>query len=130
MSLLDFSEYNSCNNFCSFLSTPVRKYVTVIPKTCETFHPIVIFSKYHVSKFNLSVFHSLDNVCSNKMTISGKFNLTSVATVKSYSYSKLVICYGGLQRQATATFQWNPSSKSFTILFGMGLTRCTIPKKL
>lgn len=50
--------------------------------------------------------------------ILGKFNLTSIAPVKSYNYSKLVICYGGAQRQATATFQWNANTKSFKILFG------------
>lgn len=48
----------------------------------------------------------------------GKFNLSSIANVKSYNYSKLVISYGGLQRQATATFQWNSKTKSFVILFG------------
>lgn len=72
----------------------------------------------------------------------GKFNLSSIATVKSYNYSKLVISYGGLQRQttaqgraqdlnpqnlplahgpATATFQWNSITKSFVILFGKSL---------
>ncbi|XP_065205637.1 mediator of RNA polymerase II transcription subunit 14 [Planococcus citri] len=50
----------------------------------------------------------------------GKFDLTKIATVKSYNYSKFVICYGGSppQRQATATFQWNANTKSFKILFG------------
>ncbi|XP_065213759.1 mediator of RNA polymerase II transcription subunit 14-like isoform X2 [Planococcus citri] len=48
----------------------------------------------------------------------GKFNSSSVATVTSYNYSSLVICYGDARRQATATFRWNANINSFEISFG------------
>lgn len=46
-----------------------------------------------------------------------KFNLSNMVTVKSYSYSKLVLGYGP-ERGATVTVQWNSQSQAFTLVFG------------
>lgn len=43
--------------------------------------------------------------------------MSSAVTVKSYSYSKLVLGYGP-ERAATVTIQWNPVIKAFTLIFG------------
>ncbi|XP_066901143.1 mediator of RNA polymerase II transcription subunit 14 [Halyomorpha halys] len=48
-----------------------------------------------------------------------KYNISSVVTVKSYSYSKLVLGYGP-DRAATVTVQWNPVNKAYTLVFGGG----------
>ncbi|XP_014256171.1 mediator of RNA polymerase II transcription subunit 14 [Cimex lectularius] len=48
-----------------------------------------------------------------------KYNIASMVTVKSYSYSKLTLGYGP-DRAATVTIQWNPSSKAFSLVFGGG----------
>ncbi|XP_039277838.1 mediator of RNA polymerase II transcription subunit 14 [Nilaparvata lugens] len=46
-----------------------------------------------------------------------KYNLSSMVTIKSYSYSKLVLAYGR-DRGATVTVQWNSTSNAFTLIFG------------
>ncbi|XP_054267906.1 mediator of RNA polymerase II transcription subunit 14-like [Macrosteles quadrilineatus] len=46
-----------------------------------------------------------------------KYNLSNMVTVKSYSYSKLVLGYGP-ERGATVTVQWNSQSQAFTLVFG------------
>lgn len=46
-----------------------------------------------------------------------KYNLSTMVTIKSYSYSKLVLAYGR-ERGATVTVQWNSSSNAFTLVFG------------
>lgn len=51
------------------------------------------------------------------MVCSEKFNLSNMVTVKSYSYSKLVLGYGP-ERGATVTVQWNSQSQAFTLVFG------------
>uniref|UniRef100_A0A146LY05 Mediator of RNA polymerase II transcription subunit 14 n=4 Tax=Lygus hesperus TaxID=30085 RepID=A0A146LY05_LYGHE len=48
-----------------------------------------------------------------------KYNISSLVTVKSYSYNKLVLGYGP-ERAATVTVQWNSSTKAFTLIFGGG----------
>lgn len=40
-----------------------------------------------------------------------------MVTVKSYSYSKLILGYGP-DRAATVTVQWDPTAKAFTLVFG------------
>ncbi|XP_075216285.1 mediator complex subunit 14 isoform X2 [Lycorma delicatula] len=51
-----------------------------------------------------------------------KFNLSTMVTIKSYSYSKLVLAYGR-ERGATVTVQWNSSTNAFTLVFG-GTNNC------
>lgn len=46
-----------------------------------------------------------------------KFNLSSMVSIKSYSYSKLVLGYGP-ERGATVTVQWNSQTQAFTLVFG------------
>ncbi|XP_073993036.1 mediator complex subunit 14 isoform X1 [Rhodnius prolixus] len=48
-----------------------------------------------------------------------KYNISSMVTVKSYSYSKLILGYGP-DRAATVTVQWDPTAKAFTLVFGGG----------
>ncbi|BES92650.1 U1 small nuclear ribonucleoprotein C [Nesidiocoris tenuis] len=45
-----------------------------------------------------------------------KYNISSLVTVKSYSYNKLVLGYGP-ERAATVTVQWNSATKAFTLVF-------------
>ncbi|EEB11666.1 CRSP complex subunit, putative [Pediculus humanus corporis] len=46
-----------------------------------------------------------------------KYNLSQIMTIKSYSYSKLVIGYGP-DRGALVTVQWNEHNKAFYLIFG------------
>ncbi|KAK4883568.1 hypothetical protein RN001_006887 [Aquatica leii] len=46
-----------------------------------------------------------------------KYNLSSVFSVKSYSYSKLVLCYGP-DKGAMGTINWNNCEKMFKLAFG------------
>uniref|UniRef100_A0A1B6LA62 Mediator of RNA polymerase II transcription subunit 14 n=1 Tax=Graphocephala atropunctata TaxID=36148 RepID=A0A1B6LA62_9HEMI len=51
-----------------------------------------------------------------------KYNLSNMVTIKSYSYSKLVLGYGP-ERGATVTVQWNSQTQAFTLVFG-GSNNC------
>lgn len=46
-----------------------------------------------------------------------KYNLSNMVTIKSYSYSRLVLGYGP-ERGATVTVDWNSSDKAFRLIFG------------
>lgn len=46
-----------------------------------------------------------------------KYNLSNMVTIKSYSYSRLVMGYGP-DRGATVTVQWNSADKAFHLIFG------------
>jgi hypothetical protein len=46
-----------------------------------------------------------------------KYNLSNMVTIKSYSYSRLVLGYGP-DRGATVTVDWNSSDKAFRLIFG------------
>ncbi|RLU24369.1 hypothetical protein DMN91_002457 [Ooceraea biroi] len=46
-----------------------------------------------------------------------KYNLRNMVSIKSYSYSKLVLAYGENQ-VATVTVQWSTNDKAFRLLFG------------
>lgn len=46
-----------------------------------------------------------------------KYNLTSMVSIKSYSYSRLVMGYGP-DRSATVTVHWNSQEKAFKLVFG------------
>ncbi|KAK5650997.1 hypothetical protein RI129_002026 [Pyrocoelia pectoralis] len=46
-----------------------------------------------------------------------KYNLASVFSVKSYSYSKLVLCYGP-DKGAMVSINWNNTEKAFQLAFG------------
>lgn len=46
-----------------------------------------------------------------------KYNLRNMVSIKSYSYSKLVLAYGPNQG-ATVTVQWSTNDKAFKLVFG------------
>ncbi|PSN29847.1 Mediator of RNA polymerase II transcription subunit 14 [Blattella germanica] len=46
-----------------------------------------------------------------------KYNLSNMVTIKSYSYSRLVLGYGP-DRGATVTIDWNSTDKAFRLIFG------------
>ncbi|XP_049856745.1 mediator of RNA polymerase II transcription subunit 14 [Schistocerca gregaria] len=46
-----------------------------------------------------------------------KYNLSNIVSIKSYSYSRLVLGYGP-DRSATVTVHWNSSDKAFKLVFG------------
>jgi mediator of RNA polymerase II transcription subunit 14 len=46
-----------------------------------------------------------------------KYSLSAMVTIKSYSYSRLVLGYGP-ERGATVTVDWNSSDKAFRLIFG------------
>ena len=48
---------------------------------------------------------------------SEKFNLNNMFTVKSYSYSKLVLCYGP-DKGAVVSITWSSTEKLFQLAFG------------
>ncbi|XP_020281468.1 mediator of RNA polymerase II transcription subunit 14 isoform X2 [Pseudomyrmex gracilis] len=50
-----------------------------------------------------------------------KYNLRNMVSVKSYSYSKLVLAYGPNQG-ATVTVQWSINDKAFKLVFGRSPT--------
>jgi mediator of RNA polymerase II transcription subunit 14 len=49
--------------------------------------------------------------------VTEKYNLSNMVTIKSYSYSRLVLGYGP-DRGATVTVDWNSSDKAFRLIFG------------
>ncbi|XP_012256588.1 mediator of RNA polymerase II transcription subunit 14 isoform X2 [Athalia rosae] len=53
-----------------------------------------------------------------------KYNVRNMVTVKSYSYSKLVLAYGP-NRGATVTIQWSTNDKAFKLVFGKSPTNNT-----
>ncbi|CAG5108193.1 Similar to MED14: Mediator of RNA polymerase II transcription subunit 14 (Aedes aegypti) [Cotesia congregata] len=46
-----------------------------------------------------------------------KYNLRNMVSIKSYSYSKLIIAYGP-NRGATVTIYWSTNDKAFKLIFG------------
>lgn len=46
-----------------------------------------------------------------------KYNLRNMVSIKTYSYSKLVLAYGP-NRGATVTVQWSTNDKAFKLTFG------------
>lgn len=46
-----------------------------------------------------------------------KYNLRNTVSIKSYSYSKLILAYGPNQG-ATVTVQWSTNDKAFKLIFG------------
>ncbi|XP_025987694.2 mediator of RNA polymerase II transcription subunit 14 isoform X1 [Solenopsis invicta] len=50
-----------------------------------------------------------------------KYNLRNMVSIKSYSYSKLVVAYGPNQG-ATVTVQWSTNDKAFKLVFGRSPT--------
>lgn len=61
---------------------------------------------------------SVDNVKS--FVFIEKYNLRNLVTVKSYSYSKLILAYGP-NRGATVTVYWNTDDKAFKLIFGKSM---------
>ncbi|XP_008554086.1 mediator of RNA polymerase II transcription subunit 14 [Microplitis demolitor] len=54
-----------------------------------------------------------------------KYNLRNMISVKSYSYSKLIIAYGP-NRGTTVTIYWSTSDKAFKLIFGKSPMNTTI----
>ncbi|XP_046477470.1 mediator of RNA polymerase II transcription subunit 14 isoform X1 [Neodiprion pinetum] len=53
-----------------------------------------------------------------------KYNVRNMVSIKSYSYSKLVLAYGPTRR-ATVTLQWSTNDKAFKFVFGKSPTNNT-----
>ncbi|XP_046742942.1 mediator of RNA polymerase II transcription subunit 14 isoform X1 [Diprion similis] len=53
-----------------------------------------------------------------------KYNVRNMVSIKSYSYSKLVLAYGPTRR-ATVTVQWSTNDKAFKLVFGKSPTNNT-----
>ncbi|XP_043274195.1 mediator of RNA polymerase II transcription subunit 14 isoform X2 [Venturia canescens] len=54
-----------------------------------------------------------------------KYNLRNMVSIKTYSYSKLVLAYGP-NRGATVTVQWSTNDKAFKLTFGKSPTTTAV----